>query len=201
MFKVKKYGVQLEEKNVDTLLQFITTNFGEIVDRLQLEALDFPFVVYLVKPHNFETPMLVTLGLHAIQSDKNPKEVFGAELFVRMPKDWEFTKELNYANGWINRVLQTIGENVREDNPLFPGSTYEFTHIANGSSQTGMVVNFSNIGDEFTVCQINKKQCVPFFELQTAFPEELTLIQNGNEEVLDKIFKLDYVDLNRGVVK
>lgn len=195
MFGLKKYGINLKKQNIELVNNFLIENFGEPVDFTEVDIYGFPIRIFYFKTKNSDN-IIATMGLHAIELPSNPENVFGIELFARMPQDWKFDKDENFGNGWINIAIASIGTSMRKKEAMVPGSTYEFPHLANETKHNAMVVNFTHLSDNMFV-PVNKKQAVLYFELQSVLPDELQELRKGNECVLEKIYCLNCIDLQR----
>ncbi len=196
--KMKKKLIMKMKKNfkkIDQITEYISENIGDIQDGVMLENNGIVICMLDVKPkQDADYRLIMTAGLSTLDNEFLPNNICGIELYVRVPKDWKFTYDEDYECGWIRRVFTQIAELISSGKAIIFGSTLAFEHLINGSKHSAIAIGV-NDNDNFVMR--TKKGRIVYFNVQTITSQERERLIKDDEELLDKICNLPYIDVSR----
>ncbi len=182
-------------KKIDKVLDYICDDIGIIHDGIALENDGSIFCMVDVEPRE-ETDhrLLMTTGLSTFKNNFLPDKLCGIELYMRVPKDWKFTCDEDYEFGWPRRVFAEAAEIIYSGGAVVRGSTILFEHLINGSKHSAVAIG-TNENDYFVIH--TRKGYIVYLNVQTITNSEREQLIAGDDELLDKICNLPYVDPSR----
>ncbi len=182
-------------KNIDKILDYICDDIGIIHDGIALENEGILFCMVDVEPREeADHRLLMTTGLSNIDNNFLPDQLCGIELYMRVPKDWKFTYDEDYEFGWPRKVFTEAADIIYSGRAVVRGSTIAFEHLINGSKHSAVAIG-TNENDYFVMQ--TKKGYIVYLNVQTITNAEREQLIAGNDELLDKICNLPYVDPSR----
>lgn len=182
-------------KNIDKILDYICDDIGIIHDGIALENEGILFCMVDVEPREeADHRLLMTTGLSNIDNNFLPDQLCGIELYMRVPKDWKFTYDEDYEFGWPRKVFTEAADIICSGRAVVRGSTIAFEHLINGSKHSAVAIG-TNENDYFVMQ--TKKGYIVYLNVQTITNAEREQLIAGNDELLDKICNLPYVDPSR----
>ena len=187
-------------KRIQEIEDFIAETWGQFERKATLGFDKYVFRFIDILPTE-ERPyhVLMSVGFSNIKCKAMPPKIAGAEFFCVMPKDWEFTEDDDYENGWFYQVYEAIAGLLRDNKGFAPGGTLKFTHLHNGSRQNAIVEDI--LEDKYpSGMSVGRGKSIVFFALQTATEDEYDCLVKDDEEVLRKISSLPCIDFNRASV-
>ena len=188
-----KIKIKANKKLFLNTLSFIENKLGKPQSFFDIETDALPYRIMWIKPTE-KNPyhILTTAGLHILKFDYLPKNVEGVELFVRLPENWDLE-----SSDWPLRIMEDIVHSLLKGEVMNPGSTYRFLkEFAPNTKQCAAIVHYSMLGFENTVLPVKRKSIL-FLEIQTLYENEWDKILGGDETVVEAIYNLPYIDLNR----
>lgn len=195
---MKLAKIKLNAKNIDATVEFITNKFGKVDSVVELNPLNFPFKVFIQNPTD-EKPYytLITLGVQLIKNKMNLKKLEGWEFFMRLPPNWIVPDEPSDESAWPFFILESFVSIMLKNSPIIPAlTTLEFKELGKNSKQNIAIADFpSCFGEDYPILTIKKKD-IAYLEIQTLYREEF-LHNQSNHDILEYIYQLPYIDLNR----
>lgn len=187
--------VKYNKKYVKEVEKFIGTIYGKIDTIAVLDREDFKFELLHILPTDaVPYNILVTAGISAIKPRIAPDKVLGNEFLMFLPKDWTLPSEVDYADGFVLNIFQSLADILLDGGAILPGSTIRFDHLKNGSQHNAIVVDLPCNKE----CSLSlRKGDIVFFEIQTAHKDEYPLLAKDDEVLLKKIMNLPCVDTQR----
>ena len=182
-------------KKIDKILDYISDDIGTIHDGIALENDGVIFCMLDVEPKDGDDHrLLMTAGLSNLDNKYLPDKLCGIELYMRVPKDWKFTYDEDYEFGWPRKIFTESAEIIRGGKAIVSGSTLTFEHLINGSKHSAVA-----IGTNETDCFLmeTKKGYIMYLVVQTITDDERERIIADDDDLLDKICNLPYVDPSR----